>query len=151
MVTAQGPAAEGKDGAAEGNRPGREAEAEIHGESEESTPPRRTEMARKRKPDRCRGDPSSPILRGQAQRLAELEEARANDEVTRQIFQLRSDAGLTQRDLAKLVGTTASLICRLEDADYEGHTLAMLRRIASVLQRRVVIRFVPAKFIARYA
>ena len=41
--------------------------------------------------------------------------------------------------------TTASVICRLEDADYEGHSLAMLNRIAAALNRRVEIRFVPAE------
>jgi hypothetical protein len=35
-------------------------------------------------------------------------------------------------------------VCRLEDADYEGHSLAMLRRIAEVLGKRIEIRFVPA-------
>jgi len=56
---------------------------------------------------------------------------------------LRLSAGLTQRQLAKLVETTASAICRLEDAEYEGHSLAMLNRIASVLKQRVEIEFVP--------
>ena len=32
-----------------------------------------------------------------------------------------------------------------EDADYEGHSLAMLNRIAAAVQRRVEIRFVPRK------
>jgi hypothetical protein len=45
----------------------------------------------------------------------------------------------------KLVGTTASVICRLEDADYEGHSLAMLRRIAAALGKRAEIRFLPEK------
>jgi hypothetical protein len=36
------------------------------------------------------------------------------------------------------------VICRLEDADYEGHSPAMLRRIAAALGKRVEIRFVPA-------
>jgi DNA-binding XRE family transcriptional regulator len=57
--------------------------------------------------------------------------------------QLRTKAGLTQAQLAKLVGTTASVICRLGDADYEGHSVAMLRRIAAALNRRVEIRFLP--------
>jgi len=47
--------------------------------------------------------------------------------------------------LARLVGTTASVICRLEDADYEGHSLAMLRRIAEALDKRVEIRFVSSR------
>jgi len=49
-----------------------------------------------------------------------------------------------KRQLAKKVCTTASVICRQEDADYEGHSLAMLRRIAEALGKRIEIRFVPA-------
>ena len=82
---------------------------------------------------------------GQPERLAALEEARADDEVARKIYQLRTQAGLSQRELAKLVGTTASVICRLEDADYEGHSLPLLRRIAAALDRRVEIRFMPIR------
>ena len=82
---------------------------------------------------------------GKPERLAALEEMHAADDVARKILELRSDAGLSQRQLAKLVGTTASVICRLEDADYEGHSLAMLRRIAGALQQRVEIRFTPLK------
>jgi transcriptional regulator with XRE-family HTH domain len=74
-----------------------------------------------------------------------LEEARADDEVARKILQLRTQAGLSQRELAKLVGTTASVICRLEDADYEGHSLPLLRRIAAALDRRG-LRFVSCPF-----
>jgi DNA-binding XRE family transcriptional regulator len=82
---------------------------------------------------------------GRPERLAALEEERANAEIARKVYDLRTKAGLTQRQLAKLVGTSASAICRLEDADYEGHSLAMLRRIAAVLDKRVEIRFLPAK------
>ena len=60
------------------------------------------------------------------------------------IYDMRIQAGLTQRQLAKKVGTTASAICRLEDADYEGHSLAVLRRVAGALGKRVEIRFVAA-------
>jgi DNA-binding XRE family transcriptional regulator len=81
---------------------------------------------------------------GRPERLAALEEARANDSVARKIVALRVKVGLTQRQLAKLVGTTASVICRLENADYEGHSLAMLNRIAAALNQRVEIRFVQA-------
>ena len=56
-----------------------------------------------------------------------LQEERANAEIARKIYDLRKAAGLSQRALAELVGTTASVICRLEDADYEGHSLAMLQ------------------------
>jgi DNA-binding XRE family transcriptional regulator len=80
---------------------------------------------------------------GKPERVAALEEARANDAVARKIYGLRTKAGLTQRQLAKLVGTTASVICLLENADYEGHSMAMLNRIATALKQRVEIRFVP--------
>jgi DNA-binding XRE family transcriptional regulator len=82
------------------------------------------------------------FYRDRPQRLVDLEKARADDAVAREIYKLRTKARLTQRQLADLVGTTPSAICRLEDADYEGHSLAMLRRIAAALHRRVEIRFV---------
>ncbi len=85
------------------------------------------------------------FFKGQPERLKALEEARADDEVARKIFELRKKAGLTQAQLAKMIGTTASVISRLEDADYEGHSLAMLRRIAAALNKRVEIRFVPVR------
>lgn len=78
---------------------------------------------------------------GHPDRIAALAEAEANDTVARKIYQLRKRAGLTQQQLAKLVGTTTSVISRLEDADYEGHSLAMLRRIAAALDKRVELRF----------
>lgn len=80
---------------------------------------------------------------GKPQRLAELADARASAAVARQIYDLRTKAGLTQQKLAKLVGTTHSVISRLEDDDYEGHSLSMLRRIAEALESTVEVRFVP--------
>ncbi|MEX2171208.1 MAG: helix-turn-helix transcriptional regulator [Pirellulales bacterium] len=103
-------------------------------------------MAKKRKPTR---DGIEIIHRrffeGKPERIAELEEARADIAVAAKIRNLRAKSGLSQRALAKLVGTTASVICRLEDADYEGHSLAMLNRIAAALDKRVEIRFLPLK------
>ena len=81
--------------------------------------------------------------RHRPERLAGLEEARLNAAIARDIYELRTKAGLTQRQLGKMIGTTASVICRLEDADYEGHSLAMLNRIAAALNKRVTIEFVP--------
>jgi len=82
------------------------------------------------------------LYEGRPERRKRFEDLQANDEVGRRIYELRSKAGLTQAQLARMIGTTASVICRLEDADYEGHSLAMLRRIATALDRRVEIRFV---------
>ena len=74
-----------------------------------------------------------------------FEEAVANREVAQRIFELREQAALSQTELAKRVGTTQSVISRLEDADYEGHSLAMLNRIAAAVERRVEIRFLPRR------
>jgi ribosome-binding protein aMBF1 (putative translation factor) len=63
--------------------------------------------------------------------------------VAQMIYDARTAAGLTQGQLARLVGTTQSVISRLEDSDYEGHSLSMLQRIAEALHRRIEIRFVP--------
>ncbi len=81
--------------------------------------------------------------KGRPERVSGLAEARTHDGVARKLTALRLRAGLTQRQLANLVGTTASAICRLENADYEGHSLAMLNRIAAAFKQRVEIRFVP--------
>lgn len=76
--------------------------------------------------------------------VAYFEEELAAADVASQICKLRTRAGLSQRELAAKVGTTASVICRLEDSNYGGHSLFMLRRIAAALGRNVKILFVPA-------
>ena len=78
-------------------------------------------------------------------RQKQFEEEVAKREIGARIYQLRQDCGLSQAALARRVGTTQSVISRLEDADYEGHSLAMLHRIAAAVERRVEIRFVPRK------
>ena len=80
---------------------------------------------------------------GKAERIAQLEEARGEDELARKIYELREQAGLTQAKLARKIGTTESVISRLESSDYTGHSLKMLKRIAEAVNKRVEIRFVP--------
>ena len=63
--------------------------------------------------------------------------------IAQMIFDARQSAGLTQTELAEAVGTTQSVISQLEDADYDGHSLSILRRIAKALHLRVEIRMVP--------
>ncbi len=48
------------------------------------------------------------------------------------VREMREDAKLTQAELARKVGTTQSVIARLEDAEYTGHSLTMLERVAAV-------------------
>ncbi|HEX9750776.1 MAG TPA: helix-turn-helix transcriptional regulator [candidate division Zixibacteria bacterium] len=74
---------------------------------------------------------------------ARLEQERVNMDIAQAIYDLRTKAGLTQRELAKMVGTSASVICQLEDSDYQGHSLSMLQRIAAALNCRVDVRIRP--------
>lgn len=68
---------------------------------------------------------------------------RVKSQAARAIYQARIAAGLTQAELARRVGTTQSVISRLEDADYDRHSLALLERIATALHRQVEVRFLP--------
>ena len=80
------------------------------------------------------GDPGYPELRAPE---------RVKSQAAQAIHDARLAAGLTQTHLARLAGTTQSVISRLEDGDYDKHSLAMLKRIAAALHRRAEVRFVP--------
>jgi ribosome-binding protein aMBF1 (putative translation factor) len=60
-----------------------------------------------------------------------------------QIRNLREQAGLTQKQLAELVGTKQSNIARIEDADYTGYTLKTLEKVTKALRARLEVRIVP--------
>ena len=81
-------------------------------------------------------------IKGDPKREAALQVERVNAEVAAMVHRRRTDAGLTQAELAELVGTTQSVISRLEDADYEGHSLSMLQRIAYALKMRLTVSLV---------
>jgi ribosome-binding protein aMBF1 (putative translation factor) len=84
------------------------------------------------------------LMAGESPELRQLtEEARINAAVAQLIYATRTKAGLSQADLAERIGTKQSVISRLEDADYEGHSLSMLQRIAAALGRSLEIRFPP--------
>lgn len=65
--------------------------------------------------------------------------------VAQMIYDARHSAGLTQQELADAIGTTQSVISQLEDADYEGHSLSMLRRIAAALHLKLRVELVAAE------
>ncbi len=81
--------------------------------------------------------------KGDAKRQASLERERLNAKIARDIYKLRTKNKLTQRQLAAMVKTTPSVISRLENADYPGHSLNMLQRIAAVFNQKVQVSFVP--------
>ncbi len=62
-------------------------------------------------------------------------------DVALQIALLRQKAGLSQKELAKLLKTSQQQISRLESPGYEGHSLSMLRRVAEALHAHVRVVF----------
>ena len=76
-------------------------------------------------------------------------EARVNAAVAQLIYDVRNKAGLSQAELAERIGTRQSVISRLENADYEGHSLSMLQRIAGALGQTLEIRFLTSAKITR--
>ena len=59
--------------------------------------------------------------------------------VALQLASLRKKWGLSQKELAKRVGTSQQQISRLESPSYEGHSLSMVRRVADILGATVQV------------
>jgi ribosome-binding protein aMBF1 (putative translation factor) len=57
------------------------------------------------------------------------------------IYDLRSQAGLSQRALAERMGTTQSVISRLEEGGGAKNRLDTLARVATALDRHLVVSF----------
>ena len=87
------------------------------------------------------------VVRGELSRdkalHRDVDKERFNADVAHQIIDARKLAGLTQQQLAERAGTHQSVIARLEDADYSGHSLRMLWNIAWALDSRLTIGFEP--------
>ena len=81
--------------------------------------------------------------------VARFERAGEAWDVALQIAALRQQAGLSQKDLAKLLKTSQQQISRLESPGYEGHSLRMLRRVAQILHARVRVVLEPSEDRAR--
>ncbi len=75
------------------------------------------------------------------ERVASYQEERIKAEIARQIYDLRDFAGLSQGELARLAGTSETVINDLEEADYEGDALSILAKIATVLHKRIEVHF----------
>ena len=68
-----------------------------------------------------------------------LQKLLINAQVARAIHEARIKAGLTQQQLADRISTKQPVIVRLEDADYEGHSLSMLQKIGIAPIQRLEI------------
>lgn len=70
------------------------------------------------------------------------EEERQALKLALRIAELRDQKGLSQQELAKLMGTSQQAISRLESGEYDGFTLKTLEKIAEATGMRVKIEFV---------
>jgi transcriptional regulator with XRE-family HTH domain len=75
---------------------------------------------------------------------ARMAEYRKQCDVAQKLYDIRTERGLTQAEVAALVGTSASVISRMEDADYNlRQSLRMLDRIATALGYELSVTFTP--------
>src|SRR5437016_6522229 len=70
-----------------------------------------------------------------------VEQEAFNADIAMKVYQARTEAGLTQKQLAARIGTHQSVISRIEDADYDGHSLGILKRIAKALGKDLRVEF----------
>lgn len=64
-----------------------------------------------------------------------------HDEAAQIVYDARTGLGWSQSELAERAGTRQSVISRIEDSDYHGHSLTLLHRIAYAMGLEVEIRF----------
>ena len=105
-----------------------------------STAPRSVSMKRSAKKTDAVDILHRRYIQNNPKREMSLQEERVNAEVARMIYNARMEAGLSQKQMAEMVGTTQSVISRMEDADYSGHSLTLLTRIAKALNRRITVK-----------
>jgi DNA-binding XRE family transcriptional regulator len=87
-----------------------------------------------------RKDFEAEFIKTPAQRLA-FERALARLLIGHKIADLRAAAGMTQRELAKLLRTKQQVVSRLEQAKYKP-SIRTLENIARIFSRRLEINFV---------
>ena len=62
-------------------------------------------------------------------------------DISEQVYEARTERSLTQSELAEMVGTSQSAVARVENADYDGHSIRTLAKIARALELRLQVNF----------
>ena len=62
-------------------------------------------------------------------------------QIAEEVYDARRQRGMTQAALATLIGTSQSAIARVEDADYDGHSIKTIAKIAVALELDVAVKF----------
>jgi transcriptional regulator with XRE-family HTH domain len=65
--------------------------------------------------------------------------------IAQAVYDARQAAALSQQQLAEAIGVAESAVADLEEADYEGDALSMLRRIAEALHMKLRVELVPVE------
>ena len=81
--------------------------------------------------------------RGRPDRITGLKRTRKELALGRKIRAMREGRGLSQAQLARALKTRAPAISRIENADYDGHSLRILRKIADYFGQNLVVTFEP--------
>ena len=84
------------------------------------------------------------LLKRQLQNKAfknEYELLEKDFEIAREIIRLRKSAKLTQKELAKIAGTSQPAIARLESGNYRNLSLSFLNRVANALGAEPKVSF----------
>lgn len=81
---------------------------------------------------------------------ARFEAANQAWDISLQLVALRQARGLTQKQVAEMLGTKQQAIARLEDPAYTGHSLSMVRKYVEALGASLRLTIVQAEVIAAY-
>ena len=71
-------------------------------------------------------------------------------DIALQLAALRQARGLTQKQVAEMLGTKQQAIARLEDPTYTGHSLSMVRKYVEALGASLQVTIVPAETASEY-
>lgn len=72
-------------------------------------------------------------------------EEELNMQIGQAVYDLRHKVGLSQTDLAKLTGTTQAIISKVENADYDGNPMEILKRVCFAVHVTIRISCAPVQ------
>ena len=102
--------------------------------------------SKKKKTKSAAGIMHKRYIKGNKKRLKYIEQESKRVEIAQQIYNLRKQVGLNQKEFAERVGMKQSVISRLESADYHGYKVDTLERIAIAMNHELHFHFVPPKY-----
>lgn len=83
------------------------------------------------------------LLKNNLALIGEIADAKVCNQVAVDLYNLRLQSGLTQKELAERLGVKQSNISRWEQPGYQGYKVKMLSKISRILGGRMTIRIAP--------